>query len=271
MLGLLGPNGAGKTTAVRILSTLVAAEAAAPAWRASTSSPTPPHCARRSGWPAQYAAVDELLTGEENLVLFGACTTCRRPGEARPRDRAARALRPRGRRPAARQHLLRRHAPAPRPGVATLVARPPVLFLDEPTTGLDPRSRLACGDDLDERRRGTTVLLTTQYLEEADRLADQIVRDRPRPGDRRGHRGGAQGPGRRRPPRGPARGRVAVRRGRCALVAVATEPPVLRDGVLRASVSRAPAPWPTRCAGWTMPASRSPTSRCGARRSTTSS
>ena len=103
---------------------------------------------------------------------------------------------------------------------AALVARPPVLFLDEPTTGLDPRSRLALWETIEGLvAGGTTVLLTTQYLDEADRLADQIVGDRPRPGDRRGHAERAEGRDRRRAARGPARRRP--RSGDAALEALA--------------------------------------------------
>ncbi len=175
VFGLLGPNGAGKTTAVRILTTII--------------PPTDGHASvlgldvvrdaetvrTRIGLAGQYAAVDENLTGLENLTMVG-----RLYGERR---QAAKA---RG------EELLERFdlvEAAKRPVktysggmrrrldlAAALVAKPPILFLDEPTTGLDPRSRLSLWEVIEGLvEEGTTVLLTTQYLDEADRLADEIA------------------------------------------------------------------------------------------------
>lgn len=175
VLGLLGPNGAGKTTVVRILTTLLRADAGrvrvagldvvddADAVRASI------------GLTGQYAAVDEYLTGLENLEMVGRLY---RLGRREARARAG--------------ELLERFdltGAADRPAktysggmrrrldiAASLIARPRILFLDEPTTGLDPRSRLGMWEFIaDLADGGTTILLTTQYLEEADRLADRMV------------------------------------------------------------------------------------------------
>ena len=177
VLGLLGPNGAGKTTAVRILATLLKpdggrAERRGPRRRASDAAAL----RAKIGLAGQYAAVDENLTGFENLEMVGQLYHLPR-AEARARARrAARELRPRWRPPS-------RPAKTYSGGMrrrfdlgAALVYRPPVLFLDEPTTGLDPRGRMDMWETIEGRTAaGTTVLLTTQYLDEADRLADQIV------------------------------------------------------------------------------------------------
>ncbi len=131
---------------------------------------------RRSiGLSGQYAAVDEYLTGRENLVMIGRLYHIDKRTSAPAGRRAAGAVRPgRGGRPA-RQDLLRGHAPASRPR-RRAGGPPPVIFLDEPTTGLDPRSRQGLWDVIEELvREGTTVLLTTQYLDEADKLADSIA------------------------------------------------------------------------------------------------
>jgi ABC-2 type transport system ATP-binding protein len=175
VLGLLGPNGAGKTTVVRILTTLLLADAGraevmdldvvrdADAVRASI------------GLTGQYAAVDEYLTGFENLEMVGRLYHLPK-AEARSRadellarfDLTGAANRP------AKTYSggMRRRLDI----AASLINRPRVLFLDEPTTGLDPRSRLAMWDFIgDLADGGTTILLTTQYLEEADRLADRMV------------------------------------------------------------------------------------------------
>ena len=175
VLGLLGPNGAGKTTLVRVLATLLKPDAGS----ASVLGFDVVHDAARLreqiGLAGQYAAIDENLTGLENLTMVGRLYGARR-GEARPRAR----------------ELLERFDlldAADRPAktysggmrrrldlAAALVAKPPVLFLDEPTTGLDPRSRLGLWEVIEGLvADGTTVLLTTQYLDEADRLADTIA------------------------------------------------------------------------------------------------
>ena len=154
---------------------------------ATTWSRTPRQVRRLIGLTGQYASVDEDLTGTENLVMIGRLLGLRAREAQAPGRRAAGPVRPdRAGRPAG-QDLLRRHAPPARPGGQP--GRPPaVLFLDEPTTGLDPRKR----DEVWDMVRGlvadgVTVLLTTQYLDEADQLADEIVGLRPRPGRRARH------------------------------------------------------------------------------------
>ena len=127
------------------------------------------------GLSGQYAAVDENLTARENLWMFGRLYQLSSAEAEVARDRAARAVRPDRRRRSDGQDLLGRYAPAAGPGSA-LIGRPQLLFLDEPTTGLDPRSRLGMWEVIRGLvREGTTLLLTTQYLEEADELADQIA------------------------------------------------------------------------------------------------
>ncbi|MBI3256325.1 MAG: ATP-binding cassette domain-containing protein [Actinobacteria bacterium] len=175
VVGLLGPNGAGKTTIVRILSTLLRADTGR-ATVAGFDVKTQAQQVRRTiGLTGQYAAVDENLTGFENLVMIGRLNQLTkakakaRAGELLERldlvhaaDRTARGY----------SGGMRRRLDL----AASLVGRPQILFLDEPTTGLDPRSRLGLWDVIRELvADGTTLLLTTQYLEEADRLADTIV------------------------------------------------------------------------------------------------
>jgi ABC-2 type transport system ATP-binding protein len=175
VLGLLGPNGAGKTTAVRILSTLLEPDGG----RASVVGLDVVRDAAalraQIGLAGQYAAVDENLTGFENLEMVGRLYHL---GKSASRTRAGELLErfeltDAARRPAKTYSGgMRRRLDL----AAALVARPPVLFLDEPTTGLDPRSRLGMWETIEARvAAGTTVLLTTQYLDEADRLADRIV------------------------------------------------------------------------------------------------
>jgi oleandomycin transport system ATP-binding protein len=175
VLGLLGPNGAGKTTVVRILSTLLAADRGR-AWVAGHDVAADPHSVRASiGLTGQYAAVDENLTGAENVAMIGWLLGLdRRAARTRGRELLDRfALADAGGRP------VRTYSGGMRRRLdlaASLVGRPTVLFLDEPTTGLDPRGRLALWDVIRELvADGTTLLLTTQYLEEADALADAIV------------------------------------------------------------------------------------------------
>jgi oleandomycin transport system ATP-binding protein len=175
VLGLLGRNGAGKTTAVRILATLLAPDAGR-AWVAGFDVVAQPQRVRaRIGLTGQYAAVDDLLTARENLYLIGRLLGLR--------SRAARAR---------AGVLLNQFSLADVAGAkvgtfsggmrrrldlaASLTGAPPVLFLDEPTTGLDLPSRRQLWAQVRElAAAGTTVLLTTQYLEEAERLADQVV------------------------------------------------------------------------------------------------
>jgi ABC-2 type transport system ATP-binding protein len=175
VLGLLGPNGAGKTTAVRILSTLLKPDGGRA--RVAGYDVVEQAAALRTkiGLAGQYAAVDENLTGFENLEMVGQLYHMRR---ATARARANELLERFDLTEAARRPVktysggMRRRLDL----AAALVFRPPVLFLDEPTTGLDPRSRLGMWETIEARTAaGTTVLLTTQYLEEADRLADRIV------------------------------------------------------------------------------------------------
>ncbi|MDX3105895.1 ATP-binding cassette domain-containing protein [Nonomuraea angiospora] len=173
--GLLGPNGAGKTTAVRILATLLRPDAG----RAEVAGLDVVRDAGplrfRIGLAGQHAAVDELLTGRRNLELFGRLYHLSR---AEARRRAVELLERFELAEAARRPVkeysggMRRRLDL----AASLIVSPPVLFMDEPTTGLDPRSRMGLWELLlDLVKEGTTLLLTTQYLDEADRLADQIV------------------------------------------------------------------------------------------------
>ncbi|MER7752858.1 ATP-binding cassette domain-containing protein [Kitasatospora sp. NPDC097643] len=173
--GLLGPNGAGKTTAVRVLATLVAPDRGT-ARVAGHDVLREAEAVRRSiGLAGQHAAVDEGITGRDNLHLLG---RLHRLGGRRARARADELLERFGLAEAGGR-LVRTYSGGMRRRldlIASLVTSPPVLFLDEPTTGLDPRSRQEIWDTVRELAEGgTTVLLTTQYLEEADRLADEIV------------------------------------------------------------------------------------------------
>jgi ABC-2 type transport system ATP-binding protein len=175
VLGLLGPNGAGKTTAVRILTTLLAPDDGTARVAGVDVLREPGRLRERIGLAGQYAAVDENLTGFENLEMVGRLYHLARGAARRRADEllAEFDLSDAGSR------LVRTYSGGMRRRLdlaAALVARPPVLFLDEPTTGLDPRSRLALWDTIEGLvSGGATVLLTTQYLDEADRLADQIA------------------------------------------------------------------------------------------------
>jgi len=175
VLGLLGPNGAGKTTAVRILATLLKPDGGRARVVGLDVEREAAALRAKIGLAGQYAAVDENLTGFENLEMVGQLYHMPRK-EARKRaddllerfdltDASGRPVK-------TYSGGMRRRLDL----AAALVFRPPVLFLDEPTTGLDPRSRLALWETIEGRvAQGTTVLLTTQYLDEADRLADRIV------------------------------------------------------------------------------------------------
>jgi len=175
VLGLLGPNGAGKTTAVRILTTLLPPDGGTA--RVAGLDVVKDAAALRSqiGLAGQYAAVDENLTGFENLDMVGRLYHLGR-GPSRER---ARELLERFSLTDAGDRMVKTYSGGMRRRLdlaAALVARPPVLFLDEPTTGLDPVSRLQLWETIEARvAAGTTVLLTTQYLDEADRLADHIA------------------------------------------------------------------------------------------------
>ncbi len=175
VLGLLGPNGAGKTTAVRILATLLKPDAGVARVAGLDAVNEASALRAKIGLAGQYAAVDENLTGFENLEMVGRLYHMS-PAEAKSRaDELLERfeLTDAGGRPAKTYSGgMRRRLDLG----AALVARPPVLFLDEPTTGLDPRSRIGMWETIEGRTAaGTTVLLTTQYLDEADRLADRIV------------------------------------------------------------------------------------------------
>ncbi len=175
VLGLLGPNGAGKTTAVSILTTLVRPDAGRAVVAGADVLAEPQEVRRRIGLSGQYAAVDETLTGFENLDMIGRLYHLgRQPSRARARELLERFdLVDAGDRPVKTYSGgMRRRLDL----AGALVAEPGVLFLDEPTTGLDPRSRVELWGVIRELvDRGTTLLLTTQYLEEADQLADDIM------------------------------------------------------------------------------------------------
>ena len=175
VLGLLGPNGAGKTTAVRVLATLLRPDAGRATVAGFDIQRDAEQLRRAIGLSGQYAAVDENLTGRENLYLFGrlyqlpSAETRKRADELlgqfdllHAADRTAKTY----------SGGMRRRLDL----ASALIGRPRLLFLDEPTTGLDPQSRLGMWDVIRQLvREGTTLLLTTQYLEEADELADMIA------------------------------------------------------------------------------------------------
>jgi ABC-2 type transport system ATP-binding protein len=174
VLGLLGPNGAGKTTAVRILTTLLRPDAGSARVAGLDVVADAAKLRSQIGLAGQYAAVDENLTGHENLEMVGRLYHL---GSKVARERATELLRIFDLTDAA-DRLARTYSGGMRRRLdlaAALVASPPVVFLDEPTTGLDPVSRLGLWKTIEDRvSEGTTVLLTTQYLDEADRLTDRI-------------------------------------------------------------------------------------------------
>ena len=175
VLAVLGPNGAGKTTTVRILSTLLKPDGGEVRVNGYDVVAQADRVRATIGLTGQYAAIDEYLTGRENLVMMGRlyhlskARSLARAEEllaqfdlAEAADRAAKTY----------SGGMRRRLDL----AASLVAAPPILFLDEPTTGLDPRSRLSMWGVIERLKRdGATILLTTQYLEEADKLADRIT------------------------------------------------------------------------------------------------
>jgi len=175
VFGLLGPNGAGKTTAVRILTTLLLPDEGQAQVAGFDVIREDGLVREHIGLAGQNAAVDENLTGFENLEMVGRLYHL---GRSRSRERAGELLADFDLSDAA-DRLVRTYSGGMRRRLdlaAALVARPPVLFLDEPTTGLDPRGRLAMWDTIETLvSGGTSVLLTTQYLDEADRLADRIA------------------------------------------------------------------------------------------------
>ncbi len=175
MLALLGPNGAGKTTTVRILSTLLNHDQGTVIVEGHDVAKDADAVRSVIGLTGQSAAVDELLTGRENLVMMGRLYRLTKDSATaraeelleefdlvKPADRPAKTY----------SGGMRRRLDL----AVSLIAAPPIIFLDEPTTGLDPRSRLAMWSIIKKlMENGTTILLTTQYLEEADQLADQII------------------------------------------------------------------------------------------------
>ena len=175
ILGLLGPNGAGKTTAVSILTTLILPTAGQATVAGADVIKHPAKVRKRIGLSGQFAAVDENLTGFENLDMIGRLY---RLGRETARTRARKLLERFDLDEAADRPVktysggMRRRLDL----AGAIVAEPPILFLDEPTTGLDPRSRTDVWTVIrDLVAKGSTLLLTTQYLEEADQLADDIV------------------------------------------------------------------------------------------------
>jgi len=175
ILGVLGPNGAGKTTAVRILTTLALPDAGHGRVAGFDVVRDGPSVRRRIGVTAQDATLDELLTGRQNLVMAGELSGLRRR-EARQRSVE---LLEHFELTAAADRIVKGYSGGMRRRLdlaAGLVSRPAVLFLDEPTTGLDPTSRARTWEVIRELvDAGTTILLTTQYLDEVDRLADRII------------------------------------------------------------------------------------------------
>ena len=175
VLGLLGPNGAGKTTTVRILSTLLRADGGTARVAGLDIARDAQAVRKLIGLSGQYAAVDENLTGRENLWMFGRLYQL---GSAEAKQRASELLASFDLEGAA-DRVTKTYSGGMRRRLdlaSALIGRPQLLFLDEPTTGLDPRSRLGMWEVIrNQVRQGTTLLLTTQYLEEADELADEIA------------------------------------------------------------------------------------------------
>ena len=175
VLGLLGPNGAGKTTAIRVLSTLLKPDAGHATVGGFDVVQQAHQVRQLIGLTGQYAAVDEMLTGAENLLLIGRLLGIPK-AEAKER---ARELLAQFELTDAADRAAKTYSGGMRRRIdlaASLVGRPPLLYLDEPTTGLDPRARAELWDLIRSLvAGGVTVLLTTQYLDEADELADEIV------------------------------------------------------------------------------------------------
>jgi ABC-2 type transport system ATP-binding protein len=175
VFGLLGPNGAGKTTAVRVLATLLRPDGGSARVLGSDVVTAAPEVRQRIGLTGQYAALDNYLTGRANLVMIGELSRLRR-GEAK---RRADELLERFDLSAAAARAVKTYSGGMQRRLdlaASLIGRPELVFLDEPTTGLDPRSRnMLWGMIRELADEGRTLLLTTQYLEEADQLADRIA------------------------------------------------------------------------------------------------
>ncbi|OBG83539.1 daunorubicin ABC transporter ATP-binding protein [Mycobacterium sp. E136] len=175
VFGLLGPNGAGKTTTVRMMTTLTAPTSGTARVAGYDVVREPDQVRRNMGLTGQVATVDELLTGRENIRLIGGLYGIRRKDLRRLGDQLLDQFSLAD----AADRVVKSYSGGMRRRLdlaVSLLASPPVLFLDEPTTGLDPRSRSELWEALRELvRQGTTLLLTTQYLEEADQLADNIL------------------------------------------------------------------------------------------------
>jgi ABC-2 type transport system ATP-binding protein len=238
VLALLGPNGAGKTTAVRILTTLLPPDGGSARVAGLDVVSEAAQLRSQIGLAGQYAAVDEHMTGAENLEMVGRLYHL---PKGQPRARAAELLERFDLTAAADRQVstysggMRRRLDL----AAALVARPPILFLDEPTTGLDPRSRIDLWETIEGRvAEGTTVLLTTQYLDEADRLADSIsVIDHGRviaegSSDELKDQVGGERLDVTLESKEDAEAAIA------ALAPIAAEPPEMSDGLLRMPISR---------------------------------
>lgn len=175
MLALLGPNGAGKTTTVRILSTLLTPDAGQVLINGIDVAKNPNEIRSQIGLTGQYAAIDEYLTAEENLIMMGRLYHLSK-NDAKLR---AKELLEEFDLVSAKDRIAKTYSGGMRRRLdlaVSLIATPPILFLDEPTTGLDPRSRIVIWEIVKKLlKQGTTILLTTQYLDEADKLADKIA------------------------------------------------------------------------------------------------
>jgi ABC-2 type transport system ATP-binding protein len=173
IFALLGSNGAGKTTVVKILSTLMAPDAGAAQVNGFDVAADPQDVRESISLTGQFAAVDEILTGRENLVLVARLRHLKNPGKIADDLLARFGLADAGARKASTYSGgMRRRLDI----AMSLIGDPPVIFLDEPTTGLDPQGRIEVWQTVKELAgRGTTVLLTTQYLDEAEQLADRIA------------------------------------------------------------------------------------------------
>jgi len=173
IFALLGSNGAGKTTVVRILSTLLRADAGAATVKGFDVAAEASEVRKSISLTGQFAAIDEVLSGRENLVLVAKLRHLKNPGAIADDLLARFALTEAGSRKAATYSGgMRRRLDI----AMSLIGNPPIIFLDEPTTGLDPQARLEVWQTVKELAKGgTTVLLTTQYLDEAEQLADRIA------------------------------------------------------------------------------------------------
>ncbi|MDQ0644389.1 ABC transporter ATP-binding protein [Microbacterium murale] len=173
IFALLGSNGAGKTTVVRILSTLLKADGGNATVQGFDVAKAPNEVRQSISLTGQFAAVDEVLSGRENLILVAKLRHLKNPGEIADELLARFSLTDAGaRRAATYSGGMRRRLDI----AMSLIGNPPVIFLDEPTTGLDPQARIEVWQTIKElAKNGTTVLLTTQYLDEAEQLADRIA------------------------------------------------------------------------------------------------